>query len=94
MATTNYKHMPLNCQCGAAPDHIDEVGFSEDHQLVIHWWCSRCRRVVYACKPLSDCWRDCPQPDESLENRLRALENLGLANSDEAFLRAVGVRVN
>jgi hypothetical protein len=45
---------------------------------------------------LSDCWRECPQPDESLESRLRALETLGLANSDsdESFLRAIGVRIN
>lgn len=94
MAMMNYRHMPLSCQCGEVPDHIYEVGFSDDHQLVIHWWCSRCRRVVYASKPLSDCWRECPQPDELLETRLRALETLGLASSDESFLRSVGVRVN
>ena len=94
MAATNYRYLPLCCQCGETPDHIDEVGFSEDHQLVIHWWCSRCRRVVHASKPLCDCWRDCPGPEDSLESRLSALEKLGFGSSDESFLRAIGVRVN
>ena len=97
----NYRHLSLRCSCGDVPDHITEVGFSEDHQLVIHWWCNQCKRLVYVCKPLADCWRECPNPEESLEARLEGLESLQQmargpepSFSDAEFLRSVGVRLS
>jgi hypothetical protein len=89
----NYRHLPMRCECGEIPDHINEVGFSDDHQLVIHWWCSRCKRLVSLSKPLAECWRDCPSPEESLEARLESMAGPAEpAFSDLEFLRSVGVR--
>jgi len=88
----NYRHLPLQCRCGEVPDHIDEVGFTDAHELVVHWWCSNCRRVVYVSKPLAECWRECPLPEQSLEQRLMTLE-CGYGPEDTDFLRSVGVRM-
>jgi hypothetical protein len=93
----NYRHLPLKCQCGEVPDHITEVGFSDDHQLVIHWFCSTCRKLVYVVKPLVDCWRECPSTENSLEARLEVLETASDEKSrsfsfDLQFLRSVGVK--
>jgi hypothetical protein len=92
----NYRHLPLKCQCGEVPDHITEVGFSDDRQLVVHWFCSNCRKLVYVVKPLMDCWRECPSPVNSLEAHLELFgettdENLERL-SDLEFLRSVGVK--
>jgi hypothetical protein len=50
---------------------------------VIHWWCLRCRKVVFASKPLSDCWRECPRPDFGKEE---------VESADARFLQSMGVR--
>ncbi len=55
-----YRHLPLTCKCGEAPARILEVGFSAQHELVIHYWCAECRRVVCVSKPFTECWRECP----------------------------------
>jgi hypothetical protein len=93
----NYRHLPLQCKCGEVPDHISEVGFSNDRHLVIHWWCPQCRKLVYISKPLVECWRDCPGTDDSLDARLEALDAAADARdsllSDLEFLRSVGVRL-
>lgn len=57
-----YRHISLSCRCGQTPTRIDEVGLTDDHELVIHWWCEECKRVVYASKSLAECWHDCPRP--------------------------------
>lgn len=97
----NYRHLLLRCDCGEIPERIAEVGFTEDHQLVIHWWCTRCERVVYITKPLTDCWRDCPGPDRSLDHTLAAWGAAGKESAaglesegalDAKFLRSIGVR--
>jgi hypothetical protein len=56
-----YRHISLCCKCGNPPNRIDEVGLTDDHELVIHWWCDECKRVVYASKSLADCWQECPK---------------------------------
>ncbi len=90
----NYKHLPVYCRCGDTPECIDEVGFTDDHQLVIHWWCSRCQRVGWLAKPLAECWRECPPPGDSLERRLEQLYEMGLASDpeDARFLKSLGVK--
>jgi hypothetical protein len=92
----NYRHLPVECECGEVPDHISEVGFSSDRQLVVHWWCSKCSKLVYVAKPLADCWRDCPSSEDSLEARLELLEPVDderhNMSFDARFLRSVGVK--
>ncbi|MBZ5723722.1 MAG: hypothetical protein LAP87_01890 [Acidobacteriia bacterium] len=89
----NYRHLALCCQCGTVPEHLDEVGFSDDHQLVIHWWCTACQRLVYTSKPLAECWRDCPNPASTLEAALQKLE-AAYAAEDASFLRQMGVKAS
>ena len=40
------------------PARIKQVGLSADHQLVIHWWCLRCRKAIYVVKDLRQCWEE------------------------------------
>ncbi|HUB82607.1 MAG TPA: hypothetical protein VMB03_27610 [Bryobacteraceae bacterium] len=87
----NYRHLSLHCQCGEVPDHIAEVGFTDDHSLVIHWWCTNCQKVVYVTKPLTDCWRECPSANYSLDRVLPALKNT-FEEEDADFLRSIGVQ--
>jgi hypothetical protein len=58
------------------------VGLTDEHELVVHWWCLRCRKVVYVTKSLSDCWRDCP----------RSLGKEEAESADARFLQSIGVR--
>lgn len=88
----NYRHLSLHCNCGEVPDRIAEVGFSEDHSLVIHWWCTRCQKVVYVAKSLTDCWRECPSPNYSLDLTLPKLDLDAIQDEDAEFLRSIGVR--
>src|ERR1035441_1955878 len=50
----NHRHLSLRCQCGEIPDRIAEVGFTDEHSMVIHWWCTNCKKVVYVTKSLRD----------------------------------------
>ena len=83
----SYHRLDLCCGCGEPPDRIDEVGFTDEHELVIHWWCLRCRKVVYISKRLSDCWRDCPTPDVTKRDTESAYRI-----ADAQFLQSIGVR--
>ena len=78
----SYRHFSLRCGCGAAPARIEEVGVTDERELVIHWWCEECQKVVYASKSLSDCWRDCPRPPPPAP-----------AGFDEQFLESIGVKL-
>jgi hypothetical protein len=92
----NYRHLPLRCHCGEIPDRIAEVGFTDDHCLVIHWWCTQCQKVVYVAKSLTDCWRECPSPDYSLDKVLSVLPKPSgdvYQEEDAEFLRSIGVQV-
>ncbi|MGO9229567.1 MAG: hypothetical protein ACLQKA_10220 [Bryobacteraceae bacterium] len=59
---------------------------TDERELVIHWWCEECQKVVYASKSLADCWRECPQPQSQSEEQARA-------GFDERFLESIGVRL-
>ena len=98
-----YRHLSLCCKCGQSPTRIDEVGLTDDHELVIHWWCEECKRVVYASKSLAECWQDCPKPDSPVEApRVPALASETTRVSafspapsrfDDHFLKSLGIRV-
>ena len=79
-ALMSYRHFSLTCGCGAVPSRIDEVGLTDERELVIHWWCEACQKAVYASKALSDCWRECPSADAT-------------ADFDEHFLESIGVKL-
>jgi len=65
------------------------VGLTDDHELVIHWWCEDCKRVVYASKSLADCWQDCPKPELK-----REIPEQTLADAfDAQFMQSIGVRM-
>jgi len=84
-----YRHLSLSCKCGQTPSRIDEVGLTDDHELVIHWWCEECKRVVYASKSLADCWQDCPKPQP--DSKADALEEKIEECFDAKFLQSVGI---
>ena len=84
-----YETLQLNCECGQHTTRIREVGFTADHQLVLHWRCLACKKYVYVVKSLSDCWRDCPQ--ESEEGKAPASNDSAIHEHDLRFLRSLGV---
>jgi len=84
----DYRPLLLRCQCGEMPSRIDEVGFSANHQLVIHWWCGSCYKLVFTAMPLTDCWQACPQPEPAS----RTVSVPADEDSDARFLRSLGVR--
>jgi len=83
-----YETLQLNCECGQHTTRIREVGFTADHQLVLHWRCVACKKYVYVVKSLSDCWRDCPQEDDV---KRTDLADDVLKENDLRFLRSLGV---
>ena len=87
----NYRHLSLHCQCGQVPKHIAEVGLTDDHCLVIHWWCAQCQKVVYMTRSLTDCWRECPSPSYALDRVLPQLDDDVHQDRDAEFLRSIGV---
>jgi hypothetical protein len=88
-----YRHLSLSCKCGQAPTRIDEVGLTDDHELVIHWWCEECKRVVYATKSLAECWHDCPKYEAAMEPVRSADQQAERARYDDRFLKSLGIRL-
>jgi len=84
-----YETLQLSCECGQHTTRIREVGFTADHQLVLHWRCLACKKYVYVVKSLSDCWRDCPQ-EESRQVEESADDTM-IREHDARFLRSLGV---
>jgi len=87
-----YRHLSLLCTCGQTPSRIDEVGLTGDHELVIHWWCEECRRVVYATKPLIECWEDCPSADSGGPPPRPPISK-AQCGFDGDFLKSLGIRM-
>ena len=78
----SYRHFSLACRCGQPPSRIEEVGVTDERELVVHWWCDECKKLVYATKTLADCWRECPQPEQSNSFDARFLESIGVRLTD------------
>jgi len=93
----NYRHLSLCCDCGEVPERLVEVGFSEGHHLVVHWWCEKCQRIVYITKPLTECWLECPSKDHSLDRVLQKWsedakqEKSSTEVADAEFLKSLGI---
>ncbi|MEO8593782.1 MAG: hypothetical protein ABI759_10710 [Candidatus Solibacter sp.] len=75
--------MQLACQCGQAPDRILEVGFTSEGNLVVHYWCAACSRVLFTSLPLEDCAHFCPPPDAEADKRA--------SEADAVFLQSLGI---
>jgi len=58
------------------------VGVTDDHELVIHWWCDRCQKLVYASKTMAECWQavPAPSPGEMADYDKRFLERIGISS--------------
>jgi hypothetical protein len=79
MNQMDYQPLTLRCRCGEPPARIEEIGFSAARELVIHWWCQPCQRLVFSAMPLTDCWNVCPTPR--------------FEEYDRQFLQTLGVTV-
>ena len=84
-----YRRLSLRCACGRRTNRIGDVGFTAGHELVLHWRCSGCKRVMYVVKELSDCWRHCPQPRDA--EPVEQPGQLAFGPDDARFLRSLGV---
>jgi hypothetical protein len=81
----SYRAIPLTCYCGEVPDQILEVGLTSDHHMVIHYWCSACKRVIFHSRTLDDCRDLCPLPEKAPAE----------ADAEDArFLESMGIRSN
>lgn len=85
-----YETLRLLCECGQQTTRIREVGFTADHQIVLHWRCVACKKYVYVVKSLSDCWRDCPREEEPAP---AASNEIVMRENDVRFLRSLGVKL-
>lgn len=84
-----YRRLSLCCECGRCPNRIKNIGFTAGHELVLHWWCSGCKRAVYVVKSLSDCWRYCPEAEDS--EHVEQTGRFAFGPDDTRFLRSLGV---
>jgi hypothetical protein len=83
-----YRTLTVQCHCGRQSASIKEVGFTSDHQLVLHWRCPGCKSYVYGLKPLSDCFDVCPE-EADVES---PISEQTVEEMDARFLQALGVR--
>src|SRR5215510_3076793 len=87
-----FRPLTLRCECGLTPIWIKRLGLSPGHHLVVHCWCARCKRSIYIVKDLSDCWRECPRPEDQLDSATE--ESTALTQTtDTDFLRSLGIRL-
>jgi hypothetical protein len=84
-----YQTLLVRCKCGRPTTRLRNVGFTADHQLVLHWRCKKCKRYAYVLMPLAECWRDCPR-HEDLEGRTEVSEEV-ISEIDERFLHELGI---
>ena len=75
--------MQLACYCGQAPERILEVGFTSEGNLVVHYWCSACSRVLFSTLTQEECARFVPPPDAEAEKRN--------SDADAQFLASLGI---
>jgi hypothetical protein len=74
------------------PARIKQVGLSPEHQLVIHWWCMRCRKAMYVVKDLSECWEESPSQEELEASSPEVPAGHDRPQGDERFLHSMGIR--
>ena len=87
-----YRALSYSCECGQAPLRITQVGLTADHQLIIRWWCARCKKMVYAAKRLAECWKDCPTTASAGSISIEDGE-FDPGSEDAQFLQSLGVKL-
>ena len=92
-AHMTYRTLSLQCHCGRPSASIREVGFTSDHQLVLHWRCPDCKSYVYGLKPLNDCWQVCPAEEEPQAEAETEVKAEFSEEMDAKFLAEMGVRM-
>ena len=87
-----YRALSFSCECGQAPLRITQVDLTEDHQLLIRWWCAGCKKMVFATKPLAECCKDYPT---TASNGIMIIEGgeLDPGSEDARFLQSLGVKL-
>ena len=80
-----YRAMQLACYCGQAPERILEIGFTSDRNMVVHFWCTTCSRVLFVSLSLDECAEACPPRDGEAETQLK--------EEDARFLQSLGITV-
>ena len=83
----NYRALHLACYCGDVPDRIMEIGVTSDRNLVVHFWCSSCNRVLFVSRSLEECGGMCPEPEvstvENTADDARFLQSIGIASDTQ-----------
>ena len=88
-----YLTLSLECECGRSATSVQEVGFTNDHQLILRWRCTRCKKHAYVLKPLEECWKECPEESgEAVEANVQGGHE-EIPQSDAEFLQAIGVKI-
>jgi hypothetical protein len=82
-----FKKLFFQCECGRSPLRIREVGLTTEHELVIRWWCTGCKRHIFVVKSLTDCWSECPT-DRGWDDVSEEETN----QADAQFLRRLGIQ--
>lgn len=91
-----YLTLSLECECGRSATSVQEVGFTNDHQLILRWRCTKCKKQAYVLKPLEECWKECPTESdlaEAAEPETAEPVEKKIQQTDEEFLQAIGVRL-
>jgi hypothetical protein len=87
----SYRALPLECHCGEIPERILEVGFTSDRHVVIHYWCSSCKRVLYVSRTIEECGELCPEaevepaqivPEEAAAHDAQFLQSMGIISGE------------
>jgi hypothetical protein len=81
-----YRAMQFACHCGQPPDRILEIGFTSEGNMVVHFWCSACQRVLFISQSLDECRQECPPADSQADSLSAAV--------DARFLRSMGIAVS
>ncbi len=90
-----YLTLSLECECGKTASSVQEVGFTVEHQLILRWRCTKCKKHAYVLKTLEDCWKECPvvgDVDEGREGKAECTHE-EVQMSDAEFLQAIGVKL-
>ncbi len=86
-----FRRLQFTCTCGRSYPKIKSVGFTSEYELVIHWICAACGKVVYTVKSLADCCRECPESESDEAAIVVPARRANNDAEDARFLRSLGI---